>query len=366
MKQLKLTFLALVSIIVFDTVCLEHTVLIYDPTSSAHSDTVKNTLTTLNISFEVTDTLNTNDDTLYIIFNVESVDASNLPKNYIAYQTLDLSSNPIALDYEQKLSKAIAVWDYSRINITKYNSRIFHYNFLPANYAYADPVVLPCLLPLSTLKNYKELLAYSNKENTDISSHLPTMFYYTVMQNPKLILEAGVRGGESTLAFNEAIKYCNSEIIGIDLERQCELAYSKITNSTFICINDMNFQHYYNNSRFNQTLFDVVFVDTSHEYHHTMGEITIFAPLLNKNGIMMFHDSNVTPLNNNTGYIRLNESYGSAHGNPHGVTQALKEYFSINFNENAYCNFNFVKDNTTWQMIHYPFCNGLTVVKKLD
>lgn len=367
MKLLKFILLVLPSMINNAVLCLEqsHKVFIYDQKNSAHSDTIKNMFNASHIPFEVTDRLNPDENNLYIIFNADSIDVALLPKNYIVYQTLDLNSNPLTSDYEQKLAQSVAIWDYSRANIQKYSSKIYHYCYLPANYEYADPVILPCLLPLSTLRNYKELLAYSNKLDTDISSHLPTMFYHTVMQNPKLILEAGVRGGESTLAFNEAIKYCNAEIIGIDMESQCAQPYSKILNSTFVCINDMDFQNYYNNSRFNQTPMDVVFIDTSHEYHHTMGEITIFAPLLSKNGIMMFHDSNVTPLNNNTGYIRLNGTYGSAHGNPRGVTHALKQYFSIAFNEHAYCNFNFVKNNATWQIIHYPFCNGLTVVKKI-
>ena len=51
-----------------------------------------------------------------------------------------------------------------------------------------------------------ELVNYSNKNLSDISSHLPTMLYEVILQNPKLIVELGVRDGESTQAFLNSFK----------------------------------------------------------------------------------------------------------------------------------------------------------------
>jgi hypothetical protein len=79
----------------------------------------------------------------------------------------------------------------------------------------------------------------------------------------------------------------------------------------------------------------------------------------------MFHDSNVTPLNNNTAYVRLNNTSGVAIGNPRGVTQALKEFLNLDFDESRYINQVCAHNGSSWRIIHYPFCNGLTVLTYL-
>ena len=70
---------------------------------------------------------------------------------------------------------------------------------------------------------------------------------------------------------------------------------------------------------------DIVFIDTSHFYRQTLDEIRLFAPLLSERGMLLFHDSNVTPLNNGRACLRLNNTIGSTNvNNSRGVTHAIK------------------------------------------
>ena len=332
---------------------------------SRYFDNIKESLNKFDIAYELVGSVRNDDQNLYIIFDLFKIDEKNLPKYYIAYQTLDLTKNILTTEYFKKLLRSVAVWDYSKENIDTYNSRIYNYFYFPKDYEYADPAILSCLMPISTLDTYKDLLLYSNKKNTDISSHLPTLFYYCILQDPKLLVEAGVRGGESTISFGKAQEFCDTHLIGIDIDQTCEASYKR-ENSTFLCMDDLNFCKYYNKSVFSEKKLDVVFIDTSHLYMQTIQEIKTFAPLLNENGMLMFHDSNVTPLMDGSAYLRLNGTFsGNCFGNTRGVTQAIKEYLSLNFDESKYCNFICQQEATTWQIIHYPFCNGLTILKKL-
>lgn len=335
--------------------------------NTEHIEIVKKALDSRNITYTQISTLtDTDNQKLYIIFDLFKLALEDLPQFYIAYQSLDLTKNSLTSDYFKKLSNSVAIWDYSFENINFYSSRIPNYYYFPNDYEFAATVILPCQLPLSTLDEYKKILAYSNSVNGDISSHLPALFCHTIMQQPKLIIEAGVRGGESTKSFLSALKFYDvAKLIGLDIECSCAASYPNNSNTHFICMNDLDFSNYYQNNFVQNSTIDIVFIDTSHLYQHTLQELKIFEPLLSENGTMIFHDSNVTPINN-TGYARINGTYGSAAGNTRGVTQAIKEHFNIAFDENKYCDFVIKNEDNLWQMIHYPYCNGLTILKKIQ
>lgn len=334
------------------------------PSTSEHCAEIGRLCERFNIVYKNIDQIDPLDSHLHLIVGSIGLEDIKLPENYIIFQTLDLIKYPMTSTYAQQLQKAVAVWDPSNDNIARYPHSIKNYFYLPENYEFADPVILSCFLPTTALKKYKDLLIDSNTNNTDISSHLPTMFCYGILQKPGLILECGVRGGESTKVFSKIVELCNSNLIGIDILPSAKNSYLDMERSTFLCMDDRNFNESCLETTNGQNTIDIVFIDTSHLFEHTLREIEIFIKFLPHNGIFMFHDSNVTPLNNST-YIRLNGTRDSAPGNPRGVAQAIKKFFSIDFDENKYINKKFMKDNTEYQMIHYPFCNGLTVIRML-
>ncbi|HEX2978592.1 MAG TPA: class I SAM-dependent methyltransferase [Candidatus Babeliales bacterium] len=317
----------------------------------------------LNIEYKIVDAVK-EESALYILFDVLDWDEKNLPKYFIAYQSFNLSSNILTESYLSKLRRAIVVWDYSRENIDQYKSKLFNYFYFPSDYEFIDPICLVCKLPIEALKTYRDLLMYSNSNNTDISSHLPTLFYYGLVQNPKIIVEAGVRGGESTIPLRKAQSFCGSQLIGIDISPYAGNAYQGLANSAFVCMDDLLFPEYYKNKFGNQKI-DLVFIDTSHLYEHTLAEIKAFVPLLSVNGLLAFHDSNVTPIEGHSWITISNVVCSTGPGNTRGVTEALQEYLGMQFDESCYLNFHATSvDGNAWHVIHYPFCNGFTILKK--
>ena len=53
---------------------------------------------------------------------------------------------------------------------------------------------------------------------TDISDHLPDLFTESLAVQPRLIVELGVRDGESTFVFERVAKLCNARIVSVDIE----------------------------------------------------------------------------------------------------------------------------------------------------
>jgi len=340
-----------------------HMISMYGHATNPYYQFLTQVFSKFNITFQAAPAITTNDDNLYILFDVHTLHLQQLPKYYIVYQTIPLSRTNINSNFINTLSRSIVVWDSSRDNIALYKDKIHNYHYFPLNYEFIDPIILPCLLSPDGWNLYKELVTYENQKNTDITSHVPTLLCYALLQEPKIILELGVRGGESTIPLYKAAGCFNTFLIGVDIAPD-QNVYTHLKNAFFFQINDLDFPQLFSATYGSDKKCDIIFIDTSHEYDHTLQEITQFVPLLSEQGFIAFHDSNVTPLAN-SGYVRLNGTHDGAPGNTRGVTRAIKEYFSLEFDEYKYCNIIFSAHDSRWHMVHYPFCNGLTLIKKL-
>ena len=337
---------------------------------SSHVQGMIDTFKTFGIQFDLVDSVSADDSSLYLVFDAFTLNPAQLPKYYIAYQTRDLQAQALDGDYLTVLKNAVAVWDYSWDNINTYRTIIPHYYYLPEKAEFADPGLLPCLLPLAVLDDYKNVLVDSNTIDTDISSHLPALFVYAYANNPGIIVEAGVALGNSSRTFNRVAQLLDIKLLGIDRSKATSFTYKPFRNGIFLTMNDLKFGEYYAKSAYKSIPLKVIFIDTSHEYKHSMDEIAHFVPLLADGGMMMFHDANVTPLiiEGREGWWRINNTFEKMHpllpSNPHGVAPAIRDSFGIDFDETCYQNFFFNKDGIEWHFVHYPFCNGLTVLKK--
>ena len=130
-------------------------------------------------------------------------------------------------------------------------------------------------------------------------------------------------------------------------------------------IDDLHFPTWWKHSDYKDLRADIIFIDTSHYYDHTMKELDIFLPFLNNNGLLMFHDTNMCPFPKNT-YLRINNTLGIGWDNKKGVVRAIKDFFSITFDESTYTSLHFSSLNSDWTLLHYPYCNGFTIIKKLN
>jgi hypothetical protein len=322
------------------------------------------------IKFEVTNVLRADPSRLYIIFDAFNVKADQLPKHYIVYQTRDLEVETLDNEYMNILEDAVAIWDYNWANIDMYRHILSHYCYLPERCDCADPVILPCILPPAVLEHYKTVLIDSNTLDTDISSHLPALFCYAYAHYPKLIVEDGVAGGHSSRTFNHAAQLLGAQLIGLEVYKGHEYLYKPLSNGLFLQIEDLHFADYYAKSFFKNIPIKIVFIGITYGYPHAMQAISHFVPLLANGGMIIFRDSNPIPISvkGRPGWWRLNNTYGQMPVGSRimcdGIAQALKNFFDIDFNADRYQNIFFRQGDTDWHLVHYPFCNGLTVLKK--
>jgi predicted O-methyltransferase YrrM len=115
----------------------------------------------------------------------------------------------------------------------------------------------------------------------DITEHLDFIKKVCMMVEAELILELGVRSGNSTRAFLEVADKLDANVISIDID-DC----SCVANSPrwkFYQMDDLNFNQH--------LLIDVLFIDTSHTYEQTLKELEKFEPMVKRGGVIFLHDT---------------------------------------------------------------------------
>jgi cephalosporin hydroxylase len=203
------------------------------------------------------------------------------------------------------------------------------------------------------MKYLEQIRQYMNKD-TDISSHLDTIYIKTLEFNPKNIVELGVREGESSRVFSCVNDDIGSSVVGVDVT-DCE--YSFVKNGTFYKADDTVFHTFYEN-KYGKNI-DLLFIDTSHLYDHTVQEIKYWFPLLSQKAMIIFHDTNL-----NNVYLRKNGSVGAGWDNQRGVIRAIEEVFGVKFNEHIDFQYSCKLSDVNWKVVHEPLCNGLTILYK--
>jgi cephalosporin hydroxylase len=103
---------------------------------------------------------------------------------------------------------------------------------------------------------------------------------------------------------------------------------------------------------------DILFIDTTHEYEHTLQELKAYVPFLNSRSKIVLHDSNLGVL-----YRRKDGSFGFGFDNKRGVAHAVETYFNITFDEKRpYLN----EVVNSLVIDHTPYSCGLTVISSLN
>jgi predicted O-methyltransferase YrrM len=132
---------------------------------------------------------------------------------------------------------------------------------------------------------------------SDIQEYLPFL-HDTARSYPGVrVLELGTRKGNSTLAFLAAAKDAgghvwSADIINVDRDPEGMLPWARLPYWTFVHGDDMH-------PAVRAALpakVDVLFIDTSHEYEHTLAELRAYMPRLAPGGTALFHDTKVQAL----------------------------------------------------------------------
>ena len=151
---------------------------------------------------------------------------------------------------------------------------------------------------------------------SDIIEHLPVLERFCLNLNAKKVLELGVRDGESTKAFLKALDITDGKLISVDINN-C----SGVSNSgrwQFVQTDDTQFD-------FNEVI-DILFIDSSHAFQHTLFELNKFGDLVRAGGVILLHDTNMQT-----------------------VMDAILEY---------------LKTHPNYKFINLKNCNGLGILEK--
>jgi cephalosporin hydroxylase len=194
---------------------------------------------------------------------------------------------------------------------------------------------------------------------TDISDHLIALFVESLAVRPRLIVELGVRSGESTFALERVARLCDATCVSVDVQEPEFTSVPSWSKWTFVKGDDIEFARAFPAwcvSRAVRPEIDVLLIDTNHVYSHTVKEIAHWFPLLAPRAKVFFHDTNMRVF-----YHRQDSSLGVGWQRNRGVMAAIEEFFGTKFNESV----SFTDVRKGWIVRHNAFCSGFTVLERL-
>lgn len=215
------------------------------------------------------------------------------------------------------------------------------------------------ILPHSTA-NVNNALFKGTKE-TDISDHLNTIYAIAMAKKPKVILELGTRGGESTKVLTHVAQKFGSRGYSVDLSEAPDWLNSRTDWKHFV-YDDTKFPEIITKNWPDGTTFDgidLLFLDTSHFYEHTLQELELYWDLINPDGVLILHDTNCTE------EVTRRLSGGSNQGwnNSRGVIRAVEEFFECKIDESMLLSIESL-GRLAKGLTHYPWNNGITIIYK--
>lgn len=119
---------------------------------------------------------------------------------------------------------------------------------------------------------------------SDIWLHLPRMVALVEELDAQHVIELGTRTGVSTIAWLHALERTGGRLTSVDLDAAPPIGVHP--HWTFIQGDDCDPDVV---SRLEPA--DIVFVDTSHHYSHTVRELNLYRWLVRPGGVMCLHDT---------------------------------------------------------------------------
>lgn len=196
-----------------------------------------------------------------------------------------------------------------------------------------------------------------SRKRTDINDHLERLYQIARESGAQLIVELGVRTGESSFALETAVRETGAWLISVDLE---ETTFASTYEKwRFVQADDIVFADQF--PEFAKKTgcprrVDLLFLDTTHVYQDTVRELAAWLPLMAPEGILVLHDTNMARI-----FRRKDRSFGFGWNNRRGVIRAVEELVGRNYDETR----PFQDEAGGFVIDHVPWCNGLTVLKRI-
>ena len=122
-------------------------------------------------------------------------------------------------------------------------------------------------------------------EPSDIYEHLPTFVRLVEDLDAKCVVELGTRTGVSTIAWLYALEKTGGRLISVDIDEAPPIG--TYDHWTFVQGDDCSpdvFSHM-------PFLVDILFIDTSHAYEHTVRELNLYRWVVRPGGRIVLHDT---------------------------------------------------------------------------
>lgn len=202
---------------------------------------------------------------------------------------------------------------------------------------------------------------FRGNSDTDISDHLNTIYAVAMAKKPKVILELGTRGGESTRVLSHVAEKFNCRGYSVDLSEAPDWL-NKRSDWKHVVFDDTKFPQEISKNWPDGSTFagvDLLFLDTSHFYEHTLKELHLYWDLINPDGVLILHDTNCTQKVTRRLSGRANRGWD----NSRGVIRAVEEFFECKIDESTLMSLELLGKQAKG-LTHYPWNNGITVVFK--
>jgi predicted O-methyltransferase YrrM len=160
-------------------------------------------------------------------------------------------------------------------------------------------------LPASPLEAEYERLC---RTPSDIYLHLPTFVRLVGERNAQHVLELGTRTGVSTVAWLFGLSRTGGRLTSVDIDARP--AIGEHDAWTFVQGDDMD-----------PAVFaslepaDILFLDTSHHYEHTLRELNLYRHLVRPGGVIVCHDTEL-----------MRPEGSPRHDPPFPVRRAIEEF----------------------------------------
>ncbi len=165
---------------------------------------------------------------------------------------------------------------------------------------------------------------------SDIHEHLETFVDLVIATDAQRVIELGVRGAVSTIAWLYALDVTDGHLWSVDIDPPMRW-FGVQPRWTFVLGDDTSPDVI---ERLPDSV-DIVFIDTSHAYLHTVNELAEYAPRVREGGYVVLHDTQVEW--------------------PELVDDGVR--FPVKQAVNEYC----VKHDLTWE--NRANCNGLGIIR---
>ncbi len=136
----------------------------------------------------------------------------------------------------------------------------------------------------ATVTELAELYRQRCNTPSDIYEHLPRFVEIVTERNAQHVIELGTRTGVSTIAWLYALERTGGRLTSVDIDEQPDIGVW--AHWTFIQADDLD-----PDLVASLDMADVVFIDTSHTWAQTLGELNVYRWLVKPGGVIVLHDT---------------------------------------------------------------------------